>query len=58
MAADGVTPTGTPVVNVVGPNVRTRAFTLPAGNYRFEVVAINNVGDSLPSDRSGLVAPR
>ncbi len=58
MAADGVTPTGTPVVAIVGSAVRTRSFTLTAGQYRFEVVAINSVGNSLPSARSDLVAPR
>ncbi len=29
---------------VLGPAVRQREFTLPAGNYRFEVVAINGIG--------------
>jgi fibronectin type III domain protein len=58
MAADGVTPTGTPTVAIVGAAVRTRSFTLPAGSYRFEVVAINSVGDSLPSERSTLIQPR
>ncbi len=43
---------------VLGPLVRQRAFTLPAGNYRFEVVAINAVGTSLPSARSANIVPR
>jgi hypothetical protein len=58
MAADGVTPTGTPTVLIVGAAARTRSFTLPAGSYRFEVVAINSVGEGLPSDRSAVVQPR
>ena len=58
MAADGTTVVGTPVVNIVGAGARTRSFTLPAGQYRFQVVAINSVGDGLPSARSTLVAPR
>ncbi len=43
---------------VLGPNVRQRAFTLTAGNYRFEVVAINAIGTSPPSARSANVVPR
>jgi hypothetical protein len=58
MAADGVTPAGAPTVIVTGATARNRSFTLPAGNYRFEVVAVNSVGDSLPSARSALIAPR
>ena len=58
MAADGTTVVGTPVVNIVGAAARTRSFTLPAGQYRFEVIAINSVGDGLSSARSTLVAPR
>ncbi|HEV7654507.1 MAG TPA: peroxidase family protein [Mycobacteriales bacterium] len=58
MAADGTTVTGTPTQAIVGAAIRTRAFTLPAGSYRFDVVAINSVGDSLPSARSAIVAPR
>jgi hypothetical protein len=58
MAADGTTPIGTPTVNIVGANARTRSFTLPAGSYRFEVVAVNSVGNSLPSARSSLIQPR
>ncbi len=58
MLADGVTPTGIPTVAIVGSTIRSRSFTLPAGQYRFEVVAINSVGNSLPSARSALVSPR
>jgi Ca2+-binding RTX toxin-like protein len=58
MAADGVTAVGTPTVAIVGSAVRTRSFTLPAGSYRFEVVAMNSVGDSVPSARSAVVQPR
>jgi Ca2+-binding RTX toxin-like protein len=58
MAADGVTVVGSPTVAIVGAAVRTRSFTLPAGSYRFEVIAVNSVGDSLPSDRSALIQPR
>jgi hypothetical protein len=57
MAADGTTATSSTSV-IVGQAVRTRSFTLPAGTYRFEVVAINAVGDSLPSARSETVVPR
>jgi hypothetical protein len=58
MAADGVTPTGTPTVATVGGTVLTRSFTLTAGTYRFEVVAINAVGAGAPSARSDAVTPR
>ena len=43
---------------VLGPGVRQREFTLAAGNYRFEVVAINAIGTSPPSARSANIAPR
>jgi predicted phage tail protein len=36
----------------------TFEMTLPAGNYRFTVVAINSVGPSAPSAQSNLVAAR
>jgi hypothetical protein len=60
MQADGVTPVDGPpaAVATVGGTARTRAFALPAGNYRFEVVAINVAGASAPSERSNLIAPR
>ena len=37
---------------------RARVFTLPAGNYRFQVVAINAQGDSAPSAQSNQVSPQ
>ena len=43
---------------LLGPGVRQRSFTLPTGNYRFEVVAINSIGTSPPSARSTNVVPR
>ncbi|MFL6133407.1 MAG: fibronectin type III domain-containing protein, partial [Nocardioidaceae bacterium] len=58
MAADGVTPTGTETVSIVTAAFRSRSFTLPAGNYRFEVIAINSTGNSVPSDRSEVISPR
>ncbi|MHA7278026.1 fibronectin type III domain-containing protein, partial [Arthrobacter sp. Hz1] len=58
MSADGVTPTGTPVIATVGATIRTHAFTLPAGSYRFEVAAFNVIGQGAFSARSGLVQPR
>lgn len=42
----------------LGPGVRQREFTLAAGTYRFEVVALNAVGASAPSARSAAVVPR
>ncbi|MGZ6825118.1 MAG: fibronectin type III domain-containing protein, partial [Blastococcus sp.] len=44
--------------SVLGPSVRQHSFTLTAGNYRFEVVAINAVGTSAPSARSANITPR
>jgi len=58
MAADGVTPVGSPEVALVGATVRRRSFTLAAGTYRFEVVATNAIGDSPASARSATVVPR
>jgi Ca2+-binding RTX toxin-like protein len=59
MAADGVTAVGTPTVALAAAGARTLSMTLPAaGNYRFQVVAINAVGDSPASARSALVAAR
>jgi hypothetical protein len=50
--------TSTDSVVIVGAAVRTRSFTLGAGTYQFEVVAINSVGDGAPSARSAPVSPR
>ncbi|MGY2701897.1 lamin tail domain-containing protein [Nocardioides sp. HB32] len=43
---------------ILGASVRQRSFTLTAGNYRFEVVAINAVGTSPRSARSTNIVPR
>jgi hypothetical protein len=43
---------------ILGASVRQRSFTLTAGNYRFEVVAINAIGTSQPSARSANIVPR
>ena len=43
---------------VLGPLVRQREFTLAAGDYRFEVVAINAIGTGPPSSRSTNIVPR
>lgn len=40
------------------PTARTLSMTLPAGNYRFTVQAINRVGSGPQSARSNLVAAR
>jgi Ca2+-binding RTX toxin-like protein len=45
-------------VQIVAANLRARVFTLGAGTYRFEVIAINSVGDSAPSAKSDPVSPR
>jgi Ca2+-binding RTX toxin-like protein len=54
--------TGTPIVSAVLTPVAVRdetfEMTLPAGNYRFTVVAINAVGTSAPSAQSNQVAAR
>jgi hypothetical protein len=42
---------------VLAATARSREFTLAAGNYRFEVVAINAVGTSAASARSANVVP-
>ena len=44
------------VLGACGP--ATRHFTLAAGNYRFQVVAINAIGTGPPSARSANVVPR
>ena len=56
MAADGTTVDSVQGNVIVGPNVRTRSFTLPAGSYRFEVSAINGVGEG-PAVRSEAAVP-
>ena len=43
---------------LLGAGARTRTFTLPAGNYRFVVVARNAVGQGTSSARSNQVAAR
>jgi hypothetical protein len=43
---------------LLGPGVRRLEMTLAAGTYRFEVVAVNARGASLPSARSNAVVPR
>jgi hypothetical protein len=50
--------TGAPTVAIVTGGTCSRSFALPASNYRFEVIAINSVGNSVPSVRSELVSPR
>jgi hypothetical protein len=56
VAADNTT-TVSATVNL-NAGARTRVFTLPAGNYRFQVVAINAQGDSAPSAQSNQVSPQ
>ena len=59
MAADGTAPVGIPTVQTfTGGTIRSRSFTLPAGSYRFEVVATNSAGNSVESARSDAVSPR
>ncbi|MDQ2755655.1 MAG: fibronectin type III domain-containing protein [Actinomycetota bacterium] len=58
MAADGVMVLGAPTFTTVGANARTRSINLPAGTYRFEVVAFNSVGNSPASARSNAVLAR
>lgn len=58
MAADGNTQVGAATTVTVGAAVRTATLTLPAGSYRFTVVALNAVGSSPPSARSGVVTAR
>ncbi len=43
---------------LLGPRARNLTFTLPADNWRFEVVAVNARGASAPSARSNNVVPR
>ncbi|NUR14764.1 MAG: heme peroxidase [Dermatophilaceae bacterium] len=58
MAANGTTVVGAPTVVVVGPTLRTRVMTLPAGSYRFSVQATNAAGTGASSARSNLVTAR
>ncbi len=58
MAADGVTVVATSATVNVGAAARTRSITLPAGTYRFEVVAQNANGTSPASARSNAVLAR
>ena len=57
MAADGTTVDSVQGDITVGAAVRTRSFTLPAGSYRFDVSAINGVGEG-PAVRSEAIAAR
>ena len=57
-AAADATVLSTTTSPLLGPAVRQRSFTLAAGNYRFEVVAINAIGTSPPSARSANIVPR
>ena len=57
MEADGTTVESVQGNIIVGAAVRTRSFNLPAGNYRFEVSAINAVGEG-PAARSEAIAAR
>ena len=56
VAADNTTTVAATATTNAG--ARARVFTLPAGNYRFQVVAINAVGDSAPSAQSNQVSPQ
>ena len=42
----------------VGATVTSRSIALPAGNYQFDVMAVNAVGNSVLSARSNTVAAR
>jgi len=55
MAADGTTVDSVQGNVIVGAAARTRSFTLPAGSYRFDVSAINGVGEG-PAARSEAIA--
>lgn len=57
-SASNATVLSTTLSPVLGASVRSRSFTLTAGNYRFTVVAINAVGTSAASARSNNVVPR
>ncbi|WP_220451134.1 fibronectin type III domain-containing protein [Nocardioides dongkuii] len=57
-AADDATVLSRTSSRQLGAAVRQRDFTLAAGTYRFEVVAINAIGTSPPSARSTAITPR
>ena len=57
MDADGTTVLSVEGDITVGAAARTRSFTLPAGSYRFDVSAINGVGEG-PAARSEAIAAR
>ncbi len=48
----------TTTTRILGPLVKQREITLPAGNYRFQVVAINANGTGPASARSTNIVPR
>ncbi|MEP6762448.1 MAG: fibronectin type III domain-containing protein [Sporichthyaceae bacterium] len=58
MDTDGVTPIAPPITVEVGAAARSKVFSLSANTYRFEVVAVNALGGSPPSERSNLVTPQ
>jgi hypothetical protein len=53
-----VTAVGAPIVSTAAATLRQLEVTLPDGTYRFQVVANNAAGSSLPSARSNTVVPR
>ncbi len=57
-SAANATVVGRTVADVLAPTARTKQFTLTAGDYRFEVVALNATGRSPVSARSNSVIAR
>ena len=57
-AAADATVLETTTSRTLGPLVKQREITLPAGNYRFQVVAINANGTGPASARSTNIVPR
>ena len=57
-AAADATVLSTQTSRVLGPAVKQYDYTLTAGNYRFQVVAINANGTGQPSARSTNIVPR